>query len=396
MRTQEDDDDGPNDNLRRNSPPSPLITPRVIRLFVVTAGATVSFYTPLSALPSLVQDQTGSSTAAGATTAVLMLTTVVTELFSVPLMRRWPAERLLFVGVALLGLPALALTVLPPSLNLVLAVSALRGIGFALSVVVGGALAARSFPGGRKGEGMGVYGVVVGVFSITALPIGLMIGQNWGYAAVSAITAGSAIAVLPAASRLHRTRPQTDVAPSRGDGRWTVSLVPAIGFLGTTIAAGVIITFLPITFSALGHASTVAIACQSVASTSARWLAGRLGDRRSHRELLAPGIGVAAIGVAALVVADTGLGVTAAMIVFGIGFGVTMNASLAVMLESVPPSHYGGVSAQWNLAYDIGLGIGSIGFGMMLNLLPHRASYALVAGVVAVPLMLVTPRARRR
>src|ERR687898_898499 len=106
---------------------TPLVTKDVLRLFAVGAGAMVSFYTPISALPQYVQTQTGSSTAAGATTAVLMLATVITELFSVKLMRRYSPERLLLVGVGLLGFPALALAFLPTSLHLIFAVCVVRG-----------------------------------------------------------------------------------------------------------------------------------------------------------------------------------------------------------------------------------------------------------------------------
>jgi hypothetical protein len=47
------------------------------------------------------------------------------------------------------------------------------------------------------------------------------------------------------------------------------------------------------------------------------------------------------------------------MALFGTGFGVAQNVTLALMFERVSSSGYGAVSTLWNLAYDAGIGLGS-------------------------------------
>ena len=70
----------------------------------------------------------------------------------------------------------------------------------------------------------------------------------------------------------------------------------------------------------------------------------------------------------------------AGLCVFGAGFGVLESATFTLMIERVPPSSYGTVSALWNLAYDAGYGAGrSCWRGGRLHRIPsvlrgHRAA----------------------
>ncbi len=47
---------------------------------------------------------------------------------------------------------------------------------------------------------------------------------------------------------------------------------------------------------------------------------------------------------------------TVAMAAFGTGFGICQTSTLALMMDRVPASGYGMVSALWNMAYDVGYG----------------------------------------
>jgi predicted MFS family arabinose efflux permease len=69
-------------------------------------------------------------------------------------------------------------------------------------------------------------------------------------------------------------------------------------------------------------------------------------------------------------------------VLFGIGFGVIQNATLALMYARVPASGYGTVSALWNLAYDAGWGLGAAGFGVIAVHTGYSAGFALTAVLV--------------
>ena len=60
----------------------------------------------------------------------------------------------------------------------IVAVSIARGIGFGLNTVVIGALVATSLPPERRGEGIGLAGVVACVPAIVALPSGVWLAAE--------------------------------------------------------------------------------------------------------------------------------------------------------------------------------------------------------------------------
>jgi predicted MFS family arabinose efflux permease len=67
---------------------------------------------------------------------------------------------------------------------------------------------------------------------------------------------------------------------------------------------------------------------------------------------------------------------------FGAGFGVTQNVSLALMYARAPASAYGAVTALWSVAYDGGMGLGAAGFGMLAAGAGYPAAFAISAALM--------------
>ena len=174
-----------------------LVTGRFAAALLASFGALTSFYLLLSVTPMYAVSAGAGSAGAGLVTGSLMLTTVLAEFASSRLMGRYGYRVVFAAGALLLGGPVPALLA-PHSMITIVAVSILRGFGFGLSTVVIGALVASSVPPERRGEGIGLAGVVACVPAIVALPSGVWLAQNTGYAVVIAITAVSALAPLAA------------------------------------------------------------------------------------------------------------------------------------------------------------------------------------------------------
>ena len=120
---------------------------------------------------------------AGATTAVLMATTVATQLTVPWLLARLGHRWVLGLGSALLGLPA-PLLALSPDLGPVLVLSAVRGIGFGLATVAGSALVAELVPRAQHGRAAGRYGLAVGLPQLVLLAAGVAMVDWIGFTAV--------------------------------------------------------------------------------------------------------------------------------------------------------------------------------------------------------------------
>jgi predicted MFS family arabinose efflux permease len=352
--------------------------------FAASFGAMTGFYLLLSVVPLYAESIGAGGVGAGLATGALMAATVAGELAVPRLLARFGYRVLLAAGLVLLGAPALALPA-AATLPAVLLVSVVRGLGFAVCVVVGGALVASLVPPERRGEGLGLFGIVVGVPGVAALPLGVWLVGEAGYPAVFVAGAVAALAGLAVVAGLPGREPAREPPVGVLAGLRTAALVrPAVSFSAAAMAAGVVVTFLPLAVTGgAGSLAAPALFVQAVAATLSRWWAGRYGDRHGPAVLLVPGMVATAAGVLALVGVDRPAAVLAGMALFGAGFGVAQNASMTMMLNRVAPSGYGTVSAIWNLAYDAGIGVGAFGFGVVAARTGYTAAFAVTAALVA-------------
>jgi predicted MFS family arabinose efflux permease len=339
---------------------------------------------------------------------------VASYLVAPRLMTRYGCRALLAGGLLALGAPALLLAV-SANIALIMAVCVIRGAGFALTCVAGGSLTVSLLPPRRRGEGLALIGLVSGVPSVAALPLGVWLAGHAGYRPVFVAGGLAALAGLASVPWLPRSAGPSpgsggqspgsaDRAAGRGAGepaerpagivatvRNPALLRPAVTFSATTMAVGIIVTYLPL--AAQAHATAgpdvaaLALFSEPAAAIGGRWLAGRYGDRRGSARLLGPGVLIAAAGMLALSLAAIPAVMLAGATLFGLGFGVTQNASQTLMYDRVPESGYGVVSAVWNLAYDGGMGLGAAGFGVLVAHTGYPAAFALAAATL--PLILV-------
>jgi MFS family permease len=372
-----------------------LVTFPLLVRFATMLGASFSFYLLLSVVPLYTKAEAGGSTA-GISTGVLMITTVIGELVTPRLVARYGYRLMLAMGLTLLGAPAFALA-FPASLDTILAVCAVRGLGFALIVVAGGSLTASLIPPERRAEGLALAGLVAGVPALVATPLGLWLADRVGYPPV--FIAGGAVALVAIAviSGLPG-RKAADPAPSpSGPGRRPGVLAglrspdllrPAVVFAATTTAAGILVTFLPLAVSrASGGVIALALFAQPAAATLTRYVLGRFTDRCGPERLIVPGLVIAAAGMAILALTSVPAMAIVGSVVFGAGFGLSQNATLSLMYARVPESQYVVVSAVWNIAYDAGMGLGAAGFGLLAAGTGYSAAFLITAAAMLVALI---------
>ena len=392
-----------------------LVSGDLAMVIAASVGILTSFDLLLAASPKYAASAGAGSGGAGLVTGVLLLGTVVAELASASLIRRHGYLRALLAGAALLGAPTLALLA-SGSLAIMVAAGFVRGFGFGLSGVAAGALVADLLPPDRRGEGLGLYGALDSAPGIVALPLGIWLADHYGFALVVVIAAAAALAPMAAFGWLRRAtasvggpggtggtdrsaeglgaaasaeavEPAGLVAGLRDRGQLRFALI----FVTTTVAAGIVASFLPLAWGISANTAAAGLLAQALTATVSRWWAGRRGDRRGHERLLVPGLVMASLGMIAMLALTLPVAVMAGMCVFGIGFGIVQNATLALMMERVPASGIGAVSALWNLAYDTGYGAGPAAFGLFVAHTGYPAGLALTG----IPMIAALPLARR-
>jgi predicted MFS family arabinose efflux permease len=373
----------------------PLLTRGLALVLLASFAGLTSFYLLLSVVPKFAAASGAGAIGAGLATGALFFATTLTELVTPRLVARWGYRTVFAAGLLLLGVPALGLST-SSGMGAITVVCLLRGIGLAIVVVVGSALVPALVPAERRGEGLGLYGVVVGAPAVAALPLGLWLAAHAGYRPVFVVGGLSALAGLAALPALARGEPA--VAPAAGVAaalRTPDLLRPATLFLATAIAAGIVVTFVPLAAPpALGAFAAMALLVFAAASTLTRWWAGRFEDAHPSAELLRPSVLATVLGMAALILIDRRLALLAAATLIGGGFGVAQNASLNRMFGAVPRAEYDAVSAVWNLAYDAGLGLGGAGFGVLSHWTGYRWGFALSGALILALVALLRPARR--
>ncbi len=365
---------------------APLVSRALALYFLSAFGSMTSFYLLLSVVPLYATAAGAGHVGAGLTTGALMLATVAAELATPALLARFGYRLVLAAGLLLLGAPALALIAFS-SLAAILAVSLVRGVGLAITVVAGSSLVATLVPAERRSEGLGLLGVVVGVPAVLALPLGVWLVEQVGFTPVfvaGAVAALVCLAVMPALpGRIAGAGEPVGVLAGL---RTRAQLRPAMVFLLTAVGTGIVVTFLPLATRASGRLAAAALFANTVATTLARWWAGRYGARHGQAGLLVGGVVAAALGMLALALTPSPVAVVAGAVLLGLGFGVAQNASLTLMFDRVSASGYDMVSAVWNLAYDAGMGLGAAGFGVLAVRAGYAGAFGVVAGLMLVAL----------
>ncbi len=369
-----------------------LLTRPVILLTFVAFAALFGFQLLLSVVPLYADEAGGGSSGAGLATAAFMLSTVLTQIQMPRILGRYGYRLTLAAGLLFLGVPALfyayAGTLIP-----ILAVTLVRGVGFGVVTVVFAALIALLAPPHRRGEALGLLGVAITLPTIFCNALGLWMEGRFGYGVVfllggfAPLLGLGMVLWIRSPSSTAEEGDESEAGFFAGLGRAHLRRIFLL-FAATTMAAGVVVTFLPLAVPGSGVFSAAsALLVVGITSTASRWWAGRFGDRSDPRLLLAPGLIACATGMVCLPLGGAALLVGA--VLFGSGFGLLQNSTLILMMGRVSKSEYGLGSTLWNAAFDAGTGIGAFSFGFVVSAVGFFWSFSICSALLAAALILV-------
>jgi MFS family permease len=123
-------------------------------------------------------------------------------------------------------------------------------------------------------------------------------------------------------------------------------------------------------------------AFQALALMAVRFVSGPLSDRHGSAVVVVPGIALMAAGAALLAFARSPVFLYAAGLVWGLGFGATQAALTTYLVDRIPPEVRPTALSTFTLGTDIGIGLGGIFLGTLLQATDFTVLY-LVAGLLA-------------
>lgn len=354
----------------------------------------------------------GGSDAAGAglVNFVLLLVTVLTQFGTPALVRRIGWGHALAASMVLLGVPALAHG-FTADLVSVLALSAIRGVGFGILTVAISAAAVLLVTPDRRGAAIGAYSLSISIPVVALMPTGVWIAETWGFWPVFIIS-GLSLLGVPASYSVARHLPERAMhdpahpAPEPG-APLTRSAVPALAaacalLLAITLAGGALITFAP-QMVTTGWLATAGLLALGITSALTRWRVGALADRVGTARLLWPFVVAGVVGLALVawlastpIQPDRTAPWVLACALVGAGYGGLQNLTMLRAFQAVGPRSVGTASAVWNAAYDAGTAIGSATVGAVAAASGFGVGMALTAALCALTLPLALAALRRR
>jgi MFS family permease len=188
-----------------------------------------------------------------------------------------------------------------------------------------------------------------------------------------------------------------DIAAKTNSGLWIETLVvketldPAIAIAFLSFGHGAILTFLPIQALKIGMDNPgIWFGIYAACILLSRPVAGPLSDRISRRAVVLPGLVLNIAGILLLAAAASPAWLMAAAIVGGFGTGAAQPALMTVAVDRSAPERRGQSLAQFQLFYDLGIGIGSLTTGALLDLVNQNFSimYSATAIVALIGLWL--------
>ncbi|MGB7425966.1 MAG: MFS transporter [Ornithinimicrobium sp.] len=386
-------------------------------------GVTVTGFSGYAALlptSPLWAVQGGASEAgAGLVNGVLLLFTVLTQLFVPGLLRRYGWSVVIGSGMALMGVPAL-LHIFSDALVPILVLSAIRGVGFGILTVTGSAAVAELVEPERRGKAIGAYGLAIALPNLVVLPLAPWVAQTWSFTWVF-IVAGVPLLGIPFVIALGRVLqdPPADLGPvepaeSVGEDAESAMreemsvrtasvrlLVPTVLLLGVTLSGGALTTFAPQMVDS-GAASTAALFGIGATAAVSRWGMGGLSDRFGAHRFIWPLTLLTVLSMAlcawAVAVSTPSPGVLVVFVVaaclVGVSYGGLQNLTLVVAFEAVTRAHFRLASAVWNVGFDLGTGLGSVLVGLLAAGFGFGTAMLVAAAVSACTLPFAFVRAR--
>jgi MFS family permease len=338
------------------------------RMMLMAVAGFTGFFVTLPSLPAHVVSAGNSTAAAGATTTVMLAATVLTQPVVPALLRRLSTSATMAIGLVVLGLPA-PLLIWASSGTALYSICVLRGLGFAVFTVAGAYMASEVAPPGRQGEAAGLYGLAAGIPNVMMIPLSVLLLHAVGFWPIAAIAGLPVVgAALALGGGWRRVAPESTQAVPRGATQRAIarSLLPAAVLYTITIAAGAVVTILPIVRSEL--VATVGLLLFAVATALARWQAGAQVDRPRRTWLLPGACAVAIAGLLALAAGLSGPSdgvVLAACAMLGFGYGAIQCLTLVYSFARTASSERPVASAVWNGAFDAGTATGAVLIGAL-------------------------------
>ncbi|HQF52927.1 MAG TPA: MFS transporter, partial [Thermoleophilia bacterium] len=359
-----------------------------------------SMYVLLATLPLYVVAIGGTVSDAGVVLACFTLSAVVVRPVVGRLSDRRAKKAIMLAGAVILAASSLLYAPVH-SVPLLMAVRVFHGVGWAAFGTAASALAADLAPLSRRGEAMGYFGVGMNVAMAIGPALGVFLVGWTGYGSLflTAMVLGAAAALTTAGIAEPRRAPGQG-ALQRG---WRSFILPSALFPSAVLFTNAltyasVVALLPLFADEAGLGNPgLFFTVFSVVVLVLRGPLGRVSDRRGRVAVVAPGLSVTFVALLVLSQAQSTTTMLVVAVLYAVGVGAAQPTLMAMTVDRAGPQERGAAMGTYTTAMDLGIGVGSVVWGVVAQSLGFAAMYvaASLMGLVGVALLLAGAAAGR-
>lgn len=362
------------------------------------------FYMLLPTIPLFVKALSGTDADAGIVAASFTISAIVMRFFSPLLLTKLTKRSMLRLGIAL-SIVVTATCGMAFSVTTAMIFRILQGLGFGIVSTISSTLAADILPDSRRGEGIGYFGMGTTAMVAFSPAIGLFLATKVGFSAMFlAASAGQLVSLILLTFFKPRSEINRPAPPLKSKKMLLRNLFePALALQVVLLvlfgfARSAEQNFLSLLADERGIALSSYFIFQTAVSFAAKFVTGKLYDKRGHAWAVVSGGVSLFIALTVMSLAGTLPVMLLAGFFSGFGMGALLPAMQSWTLTSLEAERRSVASAIYYNYYDIGISVGSVSLGYIANGLGYTATFR-TASVVVIAFLAVyiaTATARRR
>ncbi|MDY6827027.1 MAG: MFS transporter [Bacillota bacterium] len=340
----------------------------------------ISFDSMIPVLPLYIEIREGVSGGAGLPLASLTLGALLIRPFAGWAVDKYGRRNIFWLGLVLFLLPVLIYILMVPA-YLLIGLRFIQGIGFGVSTTALFTVVSDIMPRSRFGEGMGYFTATMSLTPAIGPAVSSWLLEKYSYEYAFIFAAVFVIAAFIIALLIKYPYFERKVKAQRAALLSKTGLKPSLVMMLVSMTMSSTMTFLPV-YAAIEGVAFMGIYYTVMAITSLilRPLSGKLVDQKGDRGYsIAVIVGVVAFTVSLLILARMSslIDLVVGGLFFGIGFAFLQPTMISLTVKNVPPDKRGAANATYWTAFDLGIFLGSVIWGLVVTVVGYRAMFHL-------------------
>lgn len=362
------------------NPGEKLLTPSFLLASLVTLASFSSFYFLLATLPVyVVKVVRGSEAEVGLVMGAFSAVAVLLRPFVGRFADQHGKKVLIVAGT--IGLTICSgLYLVATTIPVLLGLRLLHAVGWASFGTSTNTLIADLAPKSRRGAAMGYFGMFSNLAMAVGPAAGLAVMNSANFSTLFVASAGIAFVAVLLALPLRepaRQGPPGGPQASRGGVMERTALFPSLVLALTTITYGSIVSFLPLYATRHGVDNPGPFfTVYAITLIAARGFTGQLSDKYGRAAVIVPGLVLAAVGLWLLAASATMPMFLLVAVLYGLAFASVQPALMALVVDRAPANRRGAAMGTFSSAMDLGIGIGSVMWGVVAQVAGYEVMYA--------------------